>query len=548
MMRYGLSGILALAFVVVGCSKSAPSKSGESVNTSSTVAKIHWLGKKRLATDKSATNLMAIWKLPESAKLETQTLDKLSTAPWRLWKTATPLSNAPVALLRPLLDDLVREESYLEVRAAPKQPGELVLAIRLDAARAALWQKNLATVLESCTGGRVDRSAGGVGFNLPLSAGNLALARAGDWTLVAVNAGKGAKAAGSGLLADFTARIHRGKVPFAASPTNYWLEAEVEPQRVSESFALGWHWPDHLAGFNLALLGNGKNVRTLGGFNLSQPLKVPLEAWQIPTNLIAKSVTSFTAVRGLASDLQNSKWFGELQVGAPPNQLFTWSLPSFPMETVLAIPLNRNDNRYELMQERLLTAGNQWIATNSVGKLVRAEGGRGVIWQGAPFMTPFLRPMQSDTASFLCLGLVPTPLTNGVGHADLAGHVWARTNAVYYGWEFTGPRIESWFYMGQLFRVIFGRGQLPSHSAVTDWLKALQPKLSNSGTVVTLTDSSHLSLERFSTIGFTAFELHALADWIESPEFPRGFHTLLVATKSRLGPGAPVHSASPPKH
>jgi hypothetical protein len=534
MMRFVLSGFVALAFVVLGCSKSAPSGSEKSTDASAPAAKIHWLGKKRLATDKSATNLLAIWNMPESAKLEAQTLDRFATAPWRLLKSATPLSNAPVALLRPLLDDLVREESYLEVRAAPQQPGELVLAIRLDAARAGLWQKNLAAVLESLTGVRSTTKD----FSLQTSDFRLQLTRSGDWTLVAMTAGTGSRDSDSRLLADFTARIQRNHVPFPASTTNYWLTAEADPRRVSDAFSLGWRWPDHLSEFNLALLGDGQNVRTLGALVLSQPAKVPLEPWHIPTNLIAKSVTSFTAVRGLAPELKNSKWFGELQVGPPPNQLFVWSLPSFPMETVVSFPLARNDNRYALVQQRLLSAGNQWIATNSTGKFVPAEGSPGVIWQGAPFMTPFVRPMRSGADDFLCLGLVPTPLTNAVGHVDLAGRVWARTNAVYYDWEFTGPRIESWFYMGQLFRVIFGRGQLPSDSAVTAWLKALQPKLSNSGTVITLTGPSQLSLERSSTIGLTAFELHALADWIESPEFPRGLHTALVATKRKLSPAA----------
>jgi len=34
-----------------------------------------------------------------------------------------------------------------------------------------------------------------------------------------------------------------------------------------------------------------------------------------------------------------------------------------------------------------------------------------------------------------------------------------------------------------------------------------------------------LTFARKSTLGFTALELHLLADWLESPRFPHGLHT-----------------------
>ena len=62
------------------------------------------------------------------------------------------VTNAPASLLRPLLDDLLQEECYLEVCQPTNQPGQLAFAIKLDDARAALWQTNLAAVLASLTG------------------------------------------------------------------------------------------------------------------------------------------------------------------------------------------------------------------------------------------------------------------------------------------------------------------------------------------------------------------------------------------------------------
>src|SRR5882757_7350227 len=77
------------------------------------LARIHWLGKKRLAAETNAAFFMGLWNLPETARLEAQTLDKLAAAPWRVLLKSTD-TNVPSALLRPLLEDLLQEEWYLE--------------------------------------------------------------------------------------------------------------------------------------------------------------------------------------------------------------------------------------------------------------------------------------------------------------------------------------------------------------------------------------------------------------------------------------------------
>ncbi len=528
MMRYGLSGILALAFVVVGCSRSAPSKSGESVNSSSTVAKIHWLGKKRLATDKSATNFMAIWKLPESAKLEAQTLDKLSTAPWRLWKTAPPLSNAPAALLRPLLDDLVREESYLEVRAAPKQPGELVLAIRLDAARAALWQKNLATVLESCTGGRVDRSAGGVGFNLPLSAGNLTLARAGDWTLVAVNAGKGAKAAGSGLLADFTARIQRGKVPFAASTTNYWLEAQADLPRLSETLALGWKLPQTFPLLALRITGDGKNVRTYGDLNFPQPLPATLDPWRLPLQLTAEPLTGLTVARSFTPILERMGILSPDQVKQFPGQFLLWLRAGPPLQLFFAFPTD--DARREF--RRIAPPIKDWVDGHAdarrFGAIVVNPDSCELAWQGLAFCSPYLRVGTNGQTEYLTGGFGLTPPHIQLPK-ELHEYVSKGTNLVYFDWEFAADTLPQWRYLDDVSRMIFDgahASRLRAGRNSMNWMLKNMTNLSHSVTELRQLNPKQLEVTRKSTLGLSSVELDILFNWIEMDDFPRGLSTL----------------------
>ena len=204
---------ISTILVTAGCGKSptpAPTsglrRSTLNPQPSTTPAfRLHWLGKKRLSAESNATNFISIWNMPESLRLESQTLDKLSTAPWRLLTTSVPLSNAPSALLRPLLDDLVQEEIYLEIEATTNNPTQAVFAIKLPPDRLALWQSNLPIILKSLSAqpdvtlaqrkgeGLGVRDSGEVAVNpsadYQLSTKNhqLTLTHSGDWLVLSVS-------------------------------------------------------------------------------------------------------------------------------------------------------------------------------------------------------------------------------------------------------------------------------------------------------------------------------------------------------------------------
>jgi len=124
-------------------------------------ARVHWLGLDRIAADPNAARLMSVWRLPQTAVLEGQTLDKLSRWPGH------GATNAASALLRPLLDDLFSSEFYLEISAPTNSLArrsetktaqlstlnlQLSCALHLPPDRARLWQTNLAAAWETLTG------------------------------------------------------------------------------------------------------------------------------------------------------------------------------------------------------------------------------------------------------------------------------------------------------------------------------------------------------------------------------------------------------------
>jgi hypothetical protein len=119
-------------------------------------------------------------------------------------------------------------------------------------------------------------------------------------------------------------------------------------------------------------------------------------------------------------------------------------------------------------------------------------------------------------------------MTNLPAPAALLYQVLSATNLVAYDWETTGPRIEQLLFTGQFLRMVTGLPQVPPKSAGVAWLQAIESKLGNCVTAVTKTGPAQLSLTRRSTYPLTALELHLLVDWLESPQFPRGLHTLLA--------------------
>jgi hypothetical protein len=96
-----------------------------------------------------------------------------------------------------------------------------------------------------------------------------------------------------------------------------------------------------------------------------------------------------------------------------------------------------------------------------------------------------------------------------------------RTNLVYYDWEVTGPRLAPVLSVARTMRLVTRHPDLPADAASLNCLGALIPRLGTSATIASRTGPAELSILRRSTIGFTAAELHFLAGWLESTNFPK---------------------------
>jgi hypothetical protein len=596
---FALFGLLLMVVLIAGCKKSTPADESAKPKSAppstldprpSTLSRIHWLGKKRIAAETNAVGFMRIWNLPESARLEAQTLDKLALALGnQLPITNPPASgtnqptviinyhaflNGPSALLRPLLDDLVQEESYVEIRGTTNQLLELALAIKLSEQRAGLWQANLAGALESLSGAKRNVSKDGRGWQLEFklqgsaatarqrsesrstslipSPSSISLSRAGDWTVVGFGMGASASLPAGSSRSDTPARmpalagrelldrIARDHVPFQPSGTNFWLEAhDLNLRSILSLLGLNLKLPESLPTMSITIIGDGENVRTRGQLDFPKPLNLNLEKWNIPTNLISSPLTSFTAIRGFGPWLASLREWNDLQIGSPPNQLYMWALQALAMQTYFAAPQPDASNQVSRLSDVVLQKGAAFFATNDISKFERSQTFNGLQWKGLPAVSPFLKSWGINKDNFLFGGLFVHGDTNLPPPAELLQQVLGGpTNLVCYDWELTGPRSDQWNYVGQFFRFASFHEQMNGEMASRACLDVASSKLGNCGTVLTLTAPNQLSFVRRSSIGFTAFELHLLADWLESPDFPHGLHSFIPAPPIILPPAA----------
>jgi len=491
-----------------------------------TIVRVHWPGKRKLGYEAGAFYLMRLWNLPASDQLEGQTVRELASAPARLLPGGTNLPAASSDLLLPLCYDLIQEESYLEIRQPTNQPAETVFAIRLkDEGQPGRWQTNLAAVLEPLTGARAVVNSFGDGWSLKKNTALnfIELTRVGDWTVIGLSENKNA------LFDEIVNRIQKDHAPFFSAGTNVWLEGDIDSLRLAHF--LGKNSSANLPRISFSATGDGGNVIEHAQLNFPRTLPIQLQPWNIPVNLVHEPLISFTAVRGIQSWLNHSRIWTDLALGVAPDQFYFWSLQGSAFQTYLAAPLPDAHQQISRLTDLLLQKGNPWLAAHGYISFDRAPDGNGVTWGNLPSLRPFIKAAGSGADSWLFAGLFPDvgAETNPPPPAGMIHDILSRTNLVYYDWEVTGPRVNTVLYLGQTARQIARCAQMPLNSASLNCLSVLWPRLGSSATIINLSAPNQLAFVRKSTVGFTALELHFLADWLESPQFPRGLHSFAPA-------------------
>lgn len=475
--------------------------------------RLHWLGKKRLGVEGSAYFVMRLWDLPQSKVLEAQTLDKLSVGIWPLLGSHSDLrSPNHTQALRPLLDDLVQEEWHLELRYRSDEPFDFLFAIRVPASRSGLWETNLAVVAQAVSGVWPTRMSTGDGWILETSP-RVRLVHTGGWTILSRSQKEDA------LFSNAMTRIQRFSNPFATS-SNCWLEADFDLSDVAKMVRVAENVSSNLPRVSFTVSGDGANTILRGKAVFPSPLHLQLPPWTMPVRLMHEPLVSFIAIRGLSGIFTN---FSQ-------GQVYSWGLDNAPLQVYAAAPVSSAGEDVRGIFDLLLKEGNAWLARNSVGELqpIADSNAVGVAWSGLPHLSPAVQLLRSPDSHWLYAGTLPDTQV-GIGPPPSEGmiqDVLRRTNLVFYQWEMGGPQLDTWLYLGQMLRTATHRPEIPMNSLGISWLSALRPRLGTCAAIVTKTSENELTFVRKATVGLSAVELHLLVDWLESPRFPAGLHSM----------------------
>src|SRR4051812_19367470 len=118
--------VILLGVFVAGCDDKT-----NSTGSNLPLYRSHFIGMGKVVQGTNASKLKEVWALPASHQVRKEALDKIATAPFQLWRKSLPSgARDQSALIRPLLDDLLSSESFIELKGASAKY-DAVLAIEL---------------------------------------------------------------------------------------------------------------------------------------------------------------------------------------------------------------------------------------------------------------------------------------------------------------------------------------------------------------------------------------------------------------------------------
>jgi hypothetical protein len=481
----------------------------------------HFIGTRAATQAEHGTQLKHVASFDQTIGLVRYVLDRLARSPAVLAGNALTVDQVDqgAVILRPMLDDLLFFESFLEVRGPAAHRPEWLLGVALPPERGAAWHTGLKRLSAVWGLGEVNeaKATGDTGIEEiygERSPGKLNWVELGGWLLVGMGGDQSP-------LFDQALRDLQDQRSPVASQKEDWLTVEVDLQRVAGplQFPRGTLWP--LA--ELSVAGRDENLRSTIRLLFPEPVTGALLPWQVPTNIACEPLVSFTALRGVAPLLKRLEGLQLLEVEPVPNELYFWAQEHTAFTTFGAFPTAAPTNQIKRIAEqapRLL--GERW-QQQGLAQVEWDEVNHRAIWKGLLMVTPHLRPVQDAGTNFIVGGLFPQLRTSRPPPPELLAQFVSRPDVVYYDWEITQVRLSQWRHLSQLFAVIAGEPQLSTNMVALNWLLLMEtePLLGNTITEITAVSPKEWLLVRRSHIGLNGLELVALARWIESRDFPR---------------------------
>jgi len=483
------------------------------------ILRSHFIGSDALFADATSGRLKAIWSVPGAKAFHTEAVERFSHLPAR-WLGAGKGTPDNAALFRPLIEDLLANESFAEFRATP----EMVIAVRLPDARAKAWD----TALRQAFGGwklgdpAAVTADGLTGWEIKRRQAPQVIraGRMGEWFVV--TAGPEKLSLVPALSATLKARAARASGP--------WLEGDVNLARCDDVLpALDDFKSLPMAHFSFS--NRADFVRTVVVLDFPKAHEWKAEPWRIPTNAIFDPLVSFNAARGIAPFLGAIPAVQQAGWSPTPNQLCGWALRKLPFQFNYATPANDVLRQLHEVAPRLQNVVFTRDRTNLIGRIAETTNYHDVYWQGLPLAVPRLSPLRGNS-NFLSFEMFPMAATKERPPAELFQQL-SRDNLVYYDWEITEEHLLHWRQFYQLAEIATRRQLSPTNVPSARLINDAAPKLGECVTEMTATSPTQMTIVRKSHMGLSSFELVTLSRWLENTNFPQ-FGVFLPQQPRRL--------------
>lgn len=497
------------------------------------IVRAHFIGTEQLLASPDAAKLNELWSLKSSTALRNEWLTRAALLP-SFWLGDVLPQGAPnhTNLFRPLLEDVLARESYLDANASP----DFVLAVKASNDRAKLWQTNLWQALTGWNLGQPTavQSGGASGFEIKRTGipGVFRYLRAGEWIIVSAGTGNSAREQ------EFLAGIKASGRP--AKPSGAWLDGAANLARFDGWLpALSQFQNLPIAHFSFS--NRADFVRTHAIFEFPKAHGWKAEPWLIPTNQIHDPLISFIVARGIAPVLDGFKAFADLGIKPTPNQVTGWGYSSLPFQFNYALPSKDAREKIKPLAPRLANVIQGPHRTNFTGNINLASNGQEIVWTSLPVAAPRAGALRDSGNEYLAMAMFPSFRTTNPPPPGLFQSLGGRNDLVAFDFEITSMRIPHWRQIYQLAEIASRRPVTATNTPFQSWIFEFQknlegkPQQAECVTELRANSPTQMTLTRKSAIGFTAAEIVTLGRWLESVEFP-AFGVYSPAPPKRLPP------------
>ncbi len=488
------------------------------------LARFHFIGSGKIAVDPKGSNITAIATLPESKQLLDETLNKLSTAPFRFLrkKLSSGGTNNYAATIKSFLVDVVENESCLEFRGPTNGVPEMLLAVRLNQSRAEFWESSLSNIVSIWTALPAEKISGDgfSGWELKKhhSPNDIICVTSGGWLLF----GWGDSTVR--LQSVFLKRIQEHQSPMEPLQ-GIWLDAEVDLSTLvsNRKIKLPEWLPSDSPKLRLTVEGAGGYIRPELVLQYAQPLNLRLDDWLLPTNIVPKRILSFTVARGIEGWLKSVPAVQSLNLPVTPNQITLWGKSGTVFEFNWGMPMAEASNTLAVVHPAIISNLNSTILASASAPKAAWVSNQ-IALPDFPLLAFYMRAMRLPQSDFIFSGIFPMAFRPSASTVPepMLHEIFTRTNLLAYDWEINDERMLQW-------RAIFGAyaivqqnmGALPQFTG-QKWIEAVHGKLGNCTTAATLSSPSQIRIVRNSMVGLTGVEINLLEHWLDSPQFPFG--------------------------